>query len=232
MRFGRPRHATVVAYIALFAALGGTSVAATGLITGKKVKDESLTTKDVKNRSLLAQDFKPGQLPAGAKGDPGPAGAQGQQGQQGQQGIQGERGQDGTDGTNGADGAPGSAAGYIRVDHTLFGPTNPSRIVEGNGNVTVNNPPRSKGVVSVQQTTTGRYCFDLDFEAEVAVGNTFINNGAFVATAVDRDISGTGTTGCPASHPDAQAIVYDQLDTGQAKHTDVSFALMFEDVEP
>jgi len=95
LRSYRPRHATVVAYLALFVALGGSSYAAI-TVTGKNVKNSSLTGKDIKNnsltgsdvksiktgdvtdRSLLAKDFKAGQLPSGAqglkgdKGDPGP----------------------------------------------------------------------------------------------------------------------------------------------------------------
>ena len=73
------RHGTVVAYVALFVALGGTSYAAVN-ITGKQIKNSSITSVDVKNRSLLAKDFKAGQLPAGnpgaqgAKGDAGPKG--------------------------------------------------------------------------------------------------------------------------------------------------------------
>jgi hypothetical protein len=52
--------------------------------------NESLTTQDVKNRSLLGRDFKPGQLPTGARGVPGA------KGDPGSQGIQGEQGDDGT----------------------------------------------------------------------------------------------------------------------------------------
>ena len=82
----RINYANVVATLALFAALGGTSYAAlrvTGKnvknssLTGVDVKNSSLTTSDVKDRSLLSKDFKAGQLPAGAKGDKGDTGAAG-----------------------------------------------------------------------------------------------------------------------------------------------------------
>jgi len=75
-----------VALIALFLAVGGPSFAAGAvshaarLITGKQVKDNSLTTKDIKNRSLLAKDFKAGQLPKGPQGDRGPQGLKGDTG--------------------------------------------------------------------------------------------------------------------------------------------------------
>jgi hypothetical protein len=93
-----------VAYLALFAALGGSSYAAitvTGKnvknssLTGSDVKNSSLTGKDVKNNSLtgtdiknvksgdvsdgslLAKDFKAGQLPAGPRGQQGETGPPG-----------------------------------------------------------------------------------------------------------------------------------------------------------
>ncbi len=92
----RLTYANVMATVAVFIALGGSSYAAI-TITGKNVKNRSLTAKDikksslttreVKNRSLLAQDFKAGQLPAGPRG------------QQGVKGDKGAPGQDGLDGT-------------------------------------------------------------------------------------------------------------------------------------
>ena len=93
-RARRPSHAVVVAYLALFVALGGNSYAAIS-ITGKNVKNNSLTgrdiknlgTADIKNRSLLSQDFKVGQLPVGAPGPAGPAGPRGPQGATGATGT-------------------------------------------------------------------------------------------------------------------------------------------------
>lgn len=98
-------YANVMATIAVFIALGGTSYAAlkvtgknvpkdalTGAdiknLTGKDVTNESLTGADIKNLtsgdilngSLLAEDFGLGQLP---KGDTGPAGPEGPEGPQG-----------------------------------------------------------------------------------------------------------------------------------------------------
>jgi hypothetical protein len=85
------RHCTfpnVVACVCLFVVLGGNSVAkevsaaAANLITGKQVKNRSLSRLDVKkgsltgaevkNRSLTRADFKGSVV--GPKGDPGPAG--------------------------------------------------------------------------------------------------------------------------------------------------------------
>jgi hypothetical protein len=99
-RSHRPSHATVVAYLALFVALGGSSYAAlkvtgrnvpkdalTGAdiknLTGKDVRNNSLTGADVKNLGsgdvangrLLAEDFASGQLPRGETGATGAPGA-------------------------------------------------------------------------------------------------------------------------------------------------------------
>ena len=63
------RHLTypnVVASLALFVALGGSSYAAL------KLPKNSVTTREVKNGSLLGKDFKPGQLRAGPAGATGP----------------------------------------------------------------------------------------------------------------------------------------------------------------
>lgn len=87
-------YANVIATVALFIALGGTSYAAIK-VTGKNVKDSSLTTRDVKDRSLLARDFKAGQLPQGAQGPAGPQGAQGPAAPQGPAGEKGDRGDTG-----------------------------------------------------------------------------------------------------------------------------------------
>ena len=100
----RLTYANVVATLALFVALGGTSYAALK-ITGKNVQDGTIRTadlrnndvrsKDVKNGSLLRRDFKPGQLPSGPGGTPGPAGPTGAAGATGPKGATGPQGPSG-----------------------------------------------------------------------------------------------------------------------------------------
>jgi len=84
-------YANVVATIALFVALGGSSFAAIALsknsvkskhiakgqVKGPDIGRNAVTSKKVRNLSLLAADFKAGQLPAGPKGDPGQPGEPG-----------------------------------------------------------------------------------------------------------------------------------------------------------
>ena len=112
-KFGRPSHATVVAYMALFIALGGVSYAAValptnsvgtkqikrGAVANSDLRKSSVTTDKVKNGSLLSRDFKPGQLVAGA---PGVMGSPGLQGLKGDKGDSGANGTNGTNGTNDA----------------------------------------------------------------------------------------------------------------------------------
>ena len=83
-------YANVMATVAVFLALVGGAYAAFKLpknsVGAKQLKKDAVRSAKVKNGSLLANDFKAGQLPRGAKGDPclasdpacrGPKGAQG-----------------------------------------------------------------------------------------------------------------------------------------------------------
>ena len=94
---GRINYASVTATLALFVALAGSSFAAPArdaaskLISGTTIKNNSVASADIKNNSiksgdvrngsLLRRDFKGGQLlagPAGPRGLTGPAGGLGQ----------------------------------------------------------------------------------------------------------------------------------------------------------
>jgi collagen triple helix repeat protein len=95
----------VVSYVALFAALGGTSYAAVRLPSNSvgplQISKNAITSSKVRDRSLLARDFKAGQLPAGEPGDTGPAGPQGARGPQGATGAAGTPGSKGDTGSQG-----------------------------------------------------------------------------------------------------------------------------------
>jgi hypothetical protein len=105
-RLGR-RHTTAVAYLALFAALGGSAYAAV-TVTGKQIKDGTVTGKDVKNRSLGAAKLSASALGSLA-GESGPAGPQGPAGPKGDQGKQGPAGTTGAQGEQGPQGPAGLA---------------------------------------------------------------------------------------------------------------------------
>ena len=72
------RHTTAVAYLALFAALGGSAYAA-ATVTGTNIKDGTITGRDVKNRSLGTNKLSASALGSLA-GQPGPAGPRGPSG--------------------------------------------------------------------------------------------------------------------------------------------------------
>ena len=86
MRLHRPTPAMLVALLALFAALGGSSYAALQLPRGtvgtKQLKNGAVTSKKVKNNSLVLRDFRASQRSRlrgprgfqGAKGDKGDPG--------------------------------------------------------------------------------------------------------------------------------------------------------------
>ncbi|MCK9249249.1 MAG: collagen-like protein [Solirubrobacteraceae bacterium] len=114
--------AHVMAGVAMFVALGGTSYAAVSLpknsvgsaqiknrsvqsvdlknkaVTNAKVAGNAITSTKVKDGSLLAKDFKSGELPGGQQGPAGP------QGPQGEKGDKGDPGAPGANGTNGVSG--------------------------------------------------------------------------------------------------------------------------------
>ena len=79
MRLRRPKHGTIVAYAALFIALGGVSYAAATLpsnsVGNAQLKANAVTGSKVKNRSLSSSDLKFGTLRRGATGATGAAGA-------------------------------------------------------------------------------------------------------------------------------------------------------------
>jgi len=86
----------IVALVALFVALGGSSYAAVRIgstqiadnsIRSRDVHNNDLRSIDVKDGSLLAKDFAAGQLPSGPAGPAGPRGKKGDKGAQGSPGV-------------------------------------------------------------------------------------------------------------------------------------------------
>src|SRR5215211_1963812 len=87
------RHGTAVAYVALFAALGGSAYAAV-TVTGKNIKDGTVTGRDVKHASLGKNKLSATAVSSltGERGLAGPQGPKGDPGQQGPQGPKGDTG--------------------------------------------------------------------------------------------------------------------------------------------
>jgi hypothetical protein len=178
-RFRRPSHGTLVAYAALFIALGGTSYAVTSLpknsvgtsqikthaVSGSKIGSNAVTTSKVKNGSLRAGDFKAGSLPAGAAGPQGPAGPAG---------------------------AAGSARAYGRV--------------ETNGVLIT---PRSKNIQNVTHPFTGVYCIqpagvDVNTTGLIAIPDPF---GGFSVDANPETEWDSLGRDCPGGYLEVKVFV-------------------------
>lgn len=137
------KHSTIVAYLALIVALGGTSIAATQLAAN------SIGTREIRDGSIHPRDLSPPAKPLSAKtlrdtitavvtdpantldihvtGEQGPAGPSGTDGAPGAPGPQGDPGPQGPRGEQGPAG-PQGPAGTIRV----YGHVNP----DGTGTAT------------------------------------------------------------------------------------------------
>ena len=125
----RPSSALLIACLALSIALGGTAGAAV-LVTGKQIKDGSVSGRDITNRSLTGDDVRdrsltPLDFAGSVLGPAGPAGPQGQAGDTGERGGPGPSGPAGPAGPTGPAGprAPSGVSGweYRTVRRTLSG---------------------------------------------------------------------------------------------------------------
>jgi hypothetical protein len=125
------RHGTAVAYVALFAALGSSAYAAV-TVTGKNIKDGTVTGRDVKNASLgknklsaTAVSALTGERglagPQGERGERGPAGATGATGPKGETGPKGDTGPAGPQGAPGPAGPPGPS-GISGLEYSVNSP--------------------------------------------------------------------------------------------------------------
>jgi hypothetical protein len=80
----RPSPALIVAFLALSVALGGVAWAGQQLprdsVGPAQIRDGAVRTQQVRDRSLLREDFRPGQLPRGARGARGSRGPRGRAG--------------------------------------------------------------------------------------------------------------------------------------------------------
>ena len=92
----RPSPALVVACLALFVALGGTSLAVVNALPRNSVgavqlRNNAVNSLKVKNRALLAVDFKAGQLPKGTRATKAIPGLRGRRVTQAPKGTRGIR---------------------------------------------------------------------------------------------------------------------------------------------
>ncbi len=111
-----PTPSMALAGAAVFLALGGSAVAATGLIHAGDIAPGAVTSRAIKDGGIKPQDLSSttrslfGAVggPAGAKGEGGSAGGAGDNGARGETGASGNAGSNGANGPNGADGTNGT----------------------------------------------------------------------------------------------------------------------------
>ncbi|MET0557528.1 MAG: hypothetical protein ABW065_02485 [Solirubrobacterales bacterium] len=123
-----PTPSIVLAVAALFVVLGGSAVAANGLIHAGDIAPGAVTSQAIRTgavepRNLSAATralFGGGSSQTGPKGDPGSSGAAGSNGANGPSGVDGANGASGVAGTNGTGGSNGvnGANGTNGVDGT------------------------------------------------------------------------------------------------------------------
>ena len=118
-----PTPSIVLAVAALFVVLGGSAVAANGLIHARDIARGAVTSRAIQKGAVQPRNLSSATRELlvggpGAKGDSGPSGASGSNGANGANGPNGANGADGTNGANGANGAngPNGANGANGVD--------------------------------------------------------------------------------------------------------------------
>ena len=181
--FRHVRH-NAAGYVALFAALGGTSYAAVQIPSGSvgtpQLRNGAVTATKVKAHSLLAADFAGGQLPSGAQGARGAVGPQGLPGATGPEGARGPAGPQGPDGLAGARGSNGST-----------GPQGPEGPAGAQGPAGAEGPAGAQGpkgdsgtahTALAQNTTVVQPGADVVISATCPAGTT-VTGGGFLAAA-------------------------------------------------
>ena len=173
-RAGSHVRKNLIAYTALFFALGGTSFAAAAAL----VPNNSVGSPQIINHSIRTIDIS-GRTVRALHGARGPRGLRGLTGATGPKGDKGDKGD------TGATGAPGSAIAYAKV----------------NSNGTVD-ATQSKNITSANVTlrATSAYCFhDLSFApknvvATIAYGS--LHNGSAGSEIAQAEIDAMQATDC------------------------------------
>jgi hypothetical protein len=230
----KPSPAMVLAMVALFVALGGSSYAAVqhkrNSVNGSDVTNSSLRGVDIKNKSLTCSDFSAKTRTTACTAKSGQPGAQGPRGENGAQGGQGGNG------ANGPQGSPvyagpnwgiisrnhiGSATAELRAGEAVPGSSPPYGIgslgisVSDNANAGAN--PQEKASFGNQVdfagdkvtdlTQTGFHVFQTGENAAVSVNN-------LPSIAFEVDPTGPGTTSPGSDSPNFSSLVWVPSGTG------------------
>jgi len=155
----RPTASSAIACTALFIALGGSALAANGLIQAAEIAPGAVTGRAIRHGAVEPRDLSAGTKaliagthgvgatgnvgPTGPAGFPGtsgvngangPNGANGSNGVDGTNGVNGSKGENGTNGTNGTDGTNGTIAPLSATQGLVALPTStsPTTVVQLN----------------------------------------------------------------------------------------------------
>lgn len=178
----RQNHGIAIAYLALFVALGGVSVAAINLpaksVGTKQLKANAVVSSKVKDGSLLRKDFGANELPAGAVGPSGATGAAG---------------------TTGATGAAGPVA--FAEFYALMPPDNATTVAAGGAVDFPNNGPASGGIArtgvdtfQLQEIGTYRVAFTVSVSEAGQLQLSVDSGGGAVPLAATVYGRATGTS--------------------------------------
>jgi hypothetical protein len=170
----KPSAALIVASIALFVALGGTSYAVTQLpknsVGTKQIKKSAVTSVKIKDGTVAAGDLAPTLLSSLGLSSTGATGAAGANGSKGEKGDTGATGSAGAQGAAGAQGIPGptaSAFAWTTLDTVLTAGGGYSTVVR----------------LSTAGTTTGSLVLDTAMRVLISA-DVNISKGTGVATTV------------------------------------------------
>jgi hypothetical protein len=168
---------TVLAFAALFIALGGSAFAASNLIHTKDIAPGAVTSAKIKNGGIALKDLSTStksslQGGKGGSGSPGNTGASGSPGSVGASGSSGSNGANGAAGSNGANGAngPNGANGSDGSDGT-------------NGTNGTNGTDRIDGTIAPLSTTAGETVLPTSPTPTVVVDLAAVPAGNYVVLA-------------------------------------------------
>lgn len=147
-----------------------------GTVTSADIKNNNLKSADIKNGSLKAKDFAAGQLPAGPKGDTGPAGPKGDTGPAGPKGDTGPAGPAGAKGDTGPAGDPATADGPA----VLMGRVNSA----GGASCLVGPISGSATTASCNQGPTGTQLVEMPAPSDAILRNFLVRSMSPVANDI------------------------------------------------
>lgn len=143
----------VLSGLALFVVLGGSAVAATGLINANDLAPGAVTSRAIRSGAVEPKDLSPSTraLLAGAQGVNG---VKGETGTPGSAGSNGANGPNGANGANGAEGAKGTNGANGRMVQTApTGPTESTAPTESMGPT----GPKARTGPTGRMAPTGRF---------------------------------------------------------------------------